>query len=143
MKWFTKLVGRLPFAGKMSIRPLVFGLYHSTTAIERRNSYLRILRLLAFFVLLHAVQTEMGIQALGFDSPIYAKAISGLYVLANVLVILTQLHLVFRTTRFFFSGLYPRSKRGYVGYSGAEMAIMLAVTIGGQIVFLSLYILYR
>ena len=143
MKWFTKFVGRLPFAGKMSIRPLVFGLYHSTTAVERRKSYLYILTLLVFFVLLHAVQARMGIQALGFNSPIWAKAISGLYALANVFVVLTQLHLGFRTTRFFFGGLYPRSKRSYVDYSGAEVEIMLAVTIGGQIVFLSLYSIYR
>lgn len=141
MKWFTKFVGRLPLSGKMPIRLLVFGLYHSTTAVERRKSYLYILTILVFFVLLHVVQAIMGIQVLGFNSPIWAKAISGLYALVNVFVVLTQLHLGFRTTRFFFRGLYPRSKRSYIDYSGAEVA--MAVTLVGQIVFLSLYSIYK
>lgn len=143
MKWFSKFVGRLPFAGKMSIKPLVFALYQSTTSIERLKSYISILILLIFFVLLHTVQARMGIQALSFNSPIWAKAISGLYALANIFVVMTQLHLCFRTTRFFFVGLYPRRKRSYAGYSGDEMMTMLVVTLVGQIVFLSLYSLYK
>jgi hypothetical protein len=46
MKSFTKLIGRLSFAGKMPIKPLVFGLYNATTLEERRGSYPKLAALL-------------------------------------------------------------------------------------------------
>lgn len=139
MKGFTKFIGRLPFAGKMSIKPLVFGLYQSTTQEERQWAYAKLAGLLVAFILLHGVQMTMGVEALEFDSPIWAKVVSALYAIVNFCVVLTQLHLGYRTTRFYFKGLYPKTKRGYTEHSGNEVAIMLAVTLGGQIIFLSQY----
>lgn len=143
MKKFTKFIGKFPFSGKISIRSLVFSLYQSTTVVERRKSYLRLVALLVLFVLVHGVQAGMGVQVLGFDSPIWAKAISGLYALINICVVLAQVHLGFRTTQFFFKGLFPRRRRSYVEYSGAEANVMCTVTLGGQIIFLLLYLLYK
>lgn len=143
MKSFAKFISRLPFTGKISIKQLVFGLYQATTPEERRRSYLKLAALLVLFILPHAVQMKMGISALGFNSPIWAKGVSALYALANSCVVLTQIHLGYRTTRFFFWGLYPRAKRSYAKHSGTEVAIIRAVTLGGQIIFLSLYNLYR
>lgn len=142
MKGFAKLIGRLPFAGKMSIKSLVFGLYQSTTREERQWSYAKLAGLLVLFILLHGVQMKMGIRALEFDSPIWAKVVSAIYAIANFCVVLTQIHLGYRTTRFFFRGLYPRVKRSYTEHSGTEVAIMLVVTLGGQIIFLSQYLWY-
>lgn len=142
MKGFTKLIGRLPFTGKMSIKPLVFGLYQSTTREERLWSYAKFASFLVLFILLHGVQMKMGIRALEFDSPIWTKVVSAIYAIVNFCVVLIQIHLGYRTTRFFFRGLYPRAKRGYTEHSSTEVAIMLAVTLGGQIIFLSQYLWY-
>ena len=143
MKRFAKLIGRLPFAGKMTIRPFIFTLYHSTTMEERKRSYLRFVVLIIFFVLLHGVQAEMGIRALSFNSPLWAKAISGLYAIANISVVLTQIYLGFKATRFRFCAPLPRAKRKDDGYSSADALIMMAVTLGGQILFLFFYNWYR
>jgi len=139
MKKFAQLIGRLPFAGKMAIRPLIFALYSSTKKVERRNSYLLLMSLLIMYILLHGVQMKMGIRALEFESPTWAKVISALYAITNFCVVLTQIQLCYRATRFFMRGLYPRVKRSYVENSRLEIAIMLAVTLGGQIIFLYIF----
>ncbi len=142
MRSFAKFIGRLPFVGKMSIKPLVFALYQSTTPEERRWNYFKLASFLTLFILLHGVQMQMGITALKFDSPVWAKIVSAFYGVTNFCVVLTQIHLGYRTTRFFLKGLYPRVRRNYTKHSGSEVAIMLAVTLGGQIIFLSQYLWY-
>lgn len=143
MKEFARFIGMLPFAGKMTIRPLVYRFYQSTTKTERRRSYLHLVVLLVFFVLFHAVQAKMGVQALSFNAPTWVKAISGLYALANICVVLTQMYLGFRATNFLFKGLYPRTNRSHPKWTDVEVVTILAVTLGGQIVFLLLYSLYK
>jgi hypothetical protein len=142
MKSFSKFVGRFPFSGKVSIRMLAFGLYHSTSTTARRWNYFFLMALLILFVVLHGVQMKMGIEALYFESPVWAKVISATYAFANFSVALTQAYLIWRVTRFFLRGLYPRMKRRCIEYSGNEVAVMFAVTIAGQIIFVSQYIHY-
>ena len=142
MKSFAKLIGKLPFAGKLAIRPTIFSFYQSVTERERRRNYLWLLLLFVSFVLLHGVQAKMGIEALGFDSPIWAKMVSALYAAANICVIVTQIYLGFRVTRFVFTAPYPRMRRKGNDYSAKQANTMLVVTLGGQVIFLILYCWY-
>ena len=142
MKSFAKFIGRLPFSGKMSIKPLVFGLYQSTTWEERQWNYAKLAGFLVLFILIHGVQMTIGIRALEFESPVWAKVVSAFYAIANFFAVLTQVYLGYRTTRFFFRDLYPRVKRSYTEHSGTEVAIMHIVTLGGQIIFFSQYLWY-
>ncbi len=143
MRSFTRFVDKLPFAGKMSIKPLVFSLYQSTTRFERKKKYRNLSIFLFLFALLHVVQLNMGIQALHFTSPVWAKVVSFLYAAANFAVVVTQFHLLYRVTRFYFKGSYPRGKVSYCEHTGTEMLTMLAVTLIGQIIFLSQYNWYN
>jgi hypothetical protein len=143
MKSFAKLIDKLPFAGKLTIHPVIFGLYQSTTKEERRSSYLQILGLLILFILFHVLQVNMGIKALEFNAPVWVKVVSALYAIANTCIVLTQIYLVFRTTRFYFCAPLPRMMREYAGYSDVQAVTMIAVTLGGQIIFLSLYYWFR
>ncbi|MEK7514468.1 MAG: hypothetical protein AAB587_01455 [Patescibacteria group bacterium] len=142
MKSFAKLVGMLPFIGKMLIRPYVFNLYQSTRGEERRWSYVYLMVLLVLLTLFHGVLAKMGIRALSFDSPIWVKAISALYTITNICVILSQIYLGFRATCFFLRARENRAWRNDTGYSAAEAVTMIAVTLAGQIIFFSLYLWY-
>jgi len=143
VKSFVKLIGRLPFAGKIPIRPFVFGLYQSTTTAKRRRSYLWLMALLVLLVVAYGAGARMGVRALSFDSPTWAKAISVAYVVVNACIILTQIYLGFRATRFCLRASYPRVKRSNTGYSYAEIAVMFVVTSTGQFMFFLLYFLYN
>jgi hypothetical protein len=142
MESFAKLIGKLPFAGKIAIRLIIFSFYQSMTAQKRRWNYLWLMLLLVFFVLFHGVQAQMGIEALSFDAPYVVKVVSALYAVANVCVVLTQMYLGFRATHFLFCAPYPRMQRRDRGYSAANTAIMFAITLGGQTIFCFLYNLY-
>jgi hypothetical protein len=140
---FAKFIGELPFVGKMTIRPFVYSFYQSKTETERQRSYLHLMILLVFFVLFHAVLGWMGLQMFGFVAPIWVRVAGGLYALANICVVLTQIYLGFRVTKFLFDGLYPRTNRVRPEWNSAEALTMVSVTIGGQIVFFLLYSLYK
>ncbi len=143
MKSFTRFVGKLPFTGKMPIRQFVFDLYRSTTKEERRRKYLSVVILLSVNVLMHGAQAAIGIQALSFKTPLWAKVFMGLYTLTNISVVLAQISLVFRATGFCFRGPYSREKKRYRDvFSTSEIKTMWAVTVGGQIAFVFLYALY-
>jgi uncharacterized membrane protein YhaH (DUF805 family) len=141
MKSFAKLVGKLPLIGKLLIRPYVFNLYQSMTSRERRRNYIHLMVLLVLFILFHGVLAKMGIRALSFDSPMWVKVISVLYAIANICVILSQIYLGFRATHFFLKAPL-RAGKNDCGYSDAETVVMIIVTLGGQIVFFSLYLWY-
>jgi hypothetical protein len=143
MREFARFINILPLSGKITIRPLVYRFYQSTTETERGRRYLHLVVIIAFSILLHAVQAKMGIQALNFNAPTWAKAISGIYALTNICVVLTQIYLGFRATIFSFKGLYPRTKRSHPDYTGVQVIVMLAVTLGGQIVFFLIYSSYN
>ncbi|NTW13930.1 MAG: hypothetical protein HGA31_02770 [Candidatus Moranbacteria bacterium] len=143
MTSFTKFIGKLPFSGKLAIRPLAYRFYLSTTSSERKRSYLALLALLAFYVLTHAVQAEMGTEILRQDSPIWAKVIAGIYAVVNTCVTLTQIHLCLRATHYLFLGHYPRIQRSVPEWSDAETKRMVSVTFIGQAIFLVVYILFK
>jgi hypothetical protein len=143
MKSFTRFVGRLPFSGKLLIRQFVFGLYRSTTKTERRRKYLSLVILLSIYVPVHVLQAVLGIQALDFNAPIWVKVFMSLYALINISVVLVQISLGFRATKFCFRGLYSQTKKKYNHVlSTSERRTIQLVTGGGQITFVVLYALY-
>lgn len=143
MRWFIRFVNSLPLAGKMTIRAVVFPFYQSTTKEDRRLYYALTMALLAFLIVVHAVQALMGFQlAVLLHCPAWARAIGGVYALVNVSVVLVQSHLAFRVTRFLFKGTYPRRLRSYERYSSRDLLKMGAVTVIGQAVMLAVYFHY-
>lgn len=138
MNGLVRLINGFPFAGKPAIRRLIFDMYQSTTAVERRRRYLQTMGWLIVFALLHAGQATMGIYALGFNAPIWVKIIDVLYVAANVGVVIAQIQLCFRATRFFFRfrDLFSKTNRNYTDYSDAAAGMMVALTLVGQAIFL-------
>ncbi len=143
MKKVANLVSRLPFVGKLCIGQLIFALYFSMDKFERRKKYLMLMILLMTFILGHAVQLNMGIQAMSFRSPVWAKVISFLYAAANFGVVLTQIYLTFRSTVFFFKERYPKRRRSYKECSYGEIFTMLIVTSLGQAVFFMQYSYFK
>ena len=143
MKSCAQLVGKLPFAGKITLRPFIFGLYLSTTKERRRTAWLNLLALLIIFSLGHGKQVRMGIKICEYGVPVWVRAIGALYAMINASVILTQVYLAYRITRFYFRGPLPRMDRTYVEYSAAQTMTMTAVTLGGQILFGALYLWFR
>ena len=143
MKILAKLIGTLPLAGKMVIRPLVFHLYQSPSTEQRSQNYARLILLLVLLAILHLVQMSLGIEAVLCTSPMWAKVVSVLYAIANFCVALTQVQLSFRATGFYRKGSYPQKKRGYKKYSTQQELHMIIVTIGGQIVFFTQYTLFN
>jgi hypothetical protein len=143
MKKFAKFVGKFPFAGKMSIRPLIFNLYQTTSETERRHTFLCLMGLLVVFIFFHALQARMGIQALKFESPNWAKLIFALYAIINISVVITQIYLCYRAIRFYVLAVFPQRKRGYNDYPAKESIKMVIVTLSGQFIFLSFYFLYQ
>jgi len=142
MKSFFRFIGMLPFIGKIGIKLLVYHFYQSMTASERKQSYLHLIVFLAYSILLHATQAMVGIQALSFNSPLWVKVISGLYAIINICVILTQAYLGLRITNFWRRGMCPRTNKAMPEWTISEVATMLAVTFGGQIFFITLYLWY-
>lgn len=136
MRGFVRFINRLPFAGKMSIRPLVFLLYSSTTRGRQWASYAGLIILLAVFVVGHSFQARDGMAA-AMAGPVSVKIVGGLYAVANISVVIAQVYLAGRVTLFIRRGLTPRRKKAYRGFSLTSVIIMIAVTLGGQIVFLS------
>ena len=143
MKRFAKLIGMFPFCGKLTIRPFVFGIYQSTTGGGRWKNYAALMVVLLLFILLHGLQAKMGVEALNFSAPIWVRGVAGLYALINACVVLTQIHLVFRATYFSLAKPLAKEKRVYYCHSEAEKLKMIVITLGGQIVFLLIYILYK
>ncbi|KKR35404.1 MAG: hypothetical protein UT67_C0002G0028 [Candidatus Magasanikbacteria bacterium GW2011_GWA2_40_10] len=145
MNSFTRFVGKLPLSGKMLIRPALFGLYQSTTLSERRLKYWSLIIFFSFFVFVHGLQAALGVEALGFESPVWTKTIFGLYALVNISVVLAQISLGLRATQFFFkkgNGSFSPKRKRYINYSKSEVKTMLVVTLGGQIIFILFYTWY-
>lgn len=147
MKSFTKFVSKLPFSGKALIRPVIFALYQSIAASERKQNYLNAIFLLTLFILAHAVQVSFAVRMMSFDAPAWVRVISAFYALVNICVCVVQMHICFRATRFYLYAPYPRAARNGRGAPNVKMTIegmiALVITLSGQIFFFSLYFHYR
>lgn len=142
MKRFVSFISAFPFSGKVIIRSRVYKFYQSRTKEEQKRNYLFLIALLIFSFFGHTAQAAMGVQLI-FHSPLWLKALSSLYTAANICVILVQIYIGYRVTSFLSKNLSARGKRLVPKYTTAEIVGMVAATWGGQIIFLSLYFLYR
>jgi len=93
--------------------------------------------LLVFFILAHAIQAMIGIQAVGFNSSAWVKVIAGFFAFGNFVVILAQIHLYIRVKRFFYRGLFSKGKRSYMDYSKTQVVAMITTTAGLQAIFIT------
>ena len=135
MKFFSKLIGQLPLAGKLMIRPMLFSVYLSTNKTQRNLNYAFALVLLLFLVWAHSYQAVSGIEALFISPPLWAKSISALYASVNIGVTIVQAYLCFKLTHFVFRARLTRTRKFIPDYTLIEVLTMLTVTLGGQIVF--------
>lgn len=137
MKAFSLFIGRLPLAGKLSIRPLFSDLYCSQSFPERLKRYFVLIGVLVLFIFAHGMQARMGIQlATTFNKPFWVVIIGGLYAIINLAVSVAQMYLAYKATRFLFRNRYLRSKsQALRDLSVIEILIAAVVTLSGQLIF--------
>lgn len=158
---FDHFFSRFPFAGKIAITPSVV---NTRLEQDRKTKEVRIAKsigLLSLFVLAHAFQADLGINALSrlqYESitgnPIVdlQAIIDSLYVLVNAGAVICQTRLLTKmvgeiskvrtlknTTRSWSEALEnsfsPKHSREF--YTDNERSKMTTVTLGGQLLFLA------
>jgi hypothetical protein len=142
MRRLTIWMGRLPLAGKLTIRPLLFDIYTATSRKKRIVWYIVFMAVIVLSLIGHGAQAQMGLEAFQFHSPLWARAYSVLYACVNSCVVVVHAYLGYRTTRFLQRGRYPKSRRQYTHHSGGETATAFLVTMAGQLTFALQYIWY-
>jgi len=140
MKRFATQIGRLPLAGRIPIKPIVFCLFQSTNQFERTYSYIQLMVLLLTLIGLHAFQMWIALTVITFPTPAWVQLVSIVYILGNGCVIFAQAHLCYRATLFYFSrSAYRQKMRDYRPHSQDEIRLMLGVTFTIQILFFGIY----
>lgn len=145
MKFIAGFVAAFPFAGKIAIRNSLFSLYLSRTKKEKTARWWTFLFVMAFLIIGHALQAEMGMKGLRFSQgPTFFRLISAVYFVANTLITITQVYTLYRGTRFYLGETLKDSSRKYdkKKYSGGEQLYMLLVTVICQVVFFVPYEIY-
>ena len=143
MKKIIGFINRLPFAGKTYTKECAFRLFcQSMTKKERLENWLSLMMWLTFSIFFHALTGFLGLYMLQSNAPLFAKAIFGIYALANACAVLAQMHLAWRSTLFFFTGKYPKRKKTWKDFSSEEVITMAIITMGGISIFLATYLMY-
>jgi hypothetical protein len=127
----------------MVIRPGVDAVRQSATRRDRLTSYAILMLTLILFVIAHGYQAWMGISAMEFLAPVWAKVIYAVYAIVNSAVTLTQAHIICRTTRFVLFTPLKASFQRLAEFSPREQTLMLFVTLGGQASFITIYLVYQ
>ncbi len=144
MKAFSMFIGKLPFAGKITLRQCFTALYRSQTFSERLKCYFILLGVLALWFFGHGMQVLMGIRLMFTENvPFWAVVAGALYAVINFAVILTHIYLGIRATKFLFSNRYLRHTQHAVSdMTNGEVLLALVTTLAGQFGFLAIYFLY-
>jgi len=143
MRGFVYFINGIPFCGKLPIRYLLLMCFQSETEILRRHNGLALLFVLATFIFGHTLQAVLGIEALGFKSPVWAKIIFGLFTTANLCVAVAQIYLAFRVKHFFFDRPFLQTRKTLSTYSFGESVKMLVITFFCHMIFCSTYNLFH
>ena len=138
----AKAVGKLPFIGKLSLRPAVINFRCSANSRVRRTRYFRLVSTLVLMVISHAVQALVGFWAMGFDAPTSVRVYYCLYAASNAAVVLAHAEILIRSTFFLFRGPYPREAKRYPEPSKFEKWLAIGFTISAQAIMLVLLALY-
>ncbi len=134
MKKIAIFIGKLPFVGKLVIRPVIFGLYQSQTFYKRLIYYCLLVVILLYFVFVHGSQMISAIKYFNLNSSFILKGVCCVFAVVNFCVTLTQLYLIYRSTCFFIKGKYLKKIHHYRDYSFLEKVIMFVTTLSGQII---------
>lgn len=139
LKRFTQLVSKLPFAGKLAIRP-AFRNFVRANGRKRHGAFAWLSSILGFMVIGHGRQAWVGLQAMRLayfaKTKVFWHVVFAGYTAANIAVTIAQAYLlcwslyVFATRR--HTGLIAAAD----DYTGREIVVMLVVTLGGQGLFI-------
>jgi hypothetical protein len=144
MKAFSIFIGKLPFAGKVTIRQRFTALYKSQTFAERLQCYFILLGVLAAWFLGHGMQVAMGFRLIFAENvPFWTVSLGALYAIINSAVILAHAYLGIRATKFLvFNRHYRKTSHAVSEMSVSEGLFAFVATLVGQFGFLAIYFMY-
>jgi hypothetical protein len=135
-------VNRLPFAGKLSLRPVVLAVYTADKKTKKLKA-LGAFLLLSLFIVAHSSQVQLGVRGYSNHDLIPIKGFFLIYALANVLVTYTQCIIFSRLLVHLFRSKDKRSRHLSSGifqeYRPSYALTCILVTLGGQVIFGLLY----
>lgn len=138
LKEFTQLVSKFPFAGKIVIRPAYLGFVQADKR-KRTGRFAWLSSILGVMVFGHGKQAFMGVQAmrLAFSSKIkvFWHLVFVGYTAANVAVTIAQIYLLCWCVYLYLAQRHTRPVGPTADFTLKEILIMMAVTLGGQILF--------
>jgi hypothetical protein len=143
MKKFAKFISSLPFSGKIALGKLVFAVYFARTFSERKRAFIKVLVILILFLLGHTQQALMGFEGIHSHAPIWIMPIFFLYFLTNTGVVITQIYVTYRVTKFYLGNNYPKENKNILKKISEKSAKRMSIfTWLGQIIFIVPYIIY-
>lgn len=132
----SDVINKLPLAGKLATKPILFWAYKATTWEEKLVRISLALLFLVFFIVFHYFQLEIGWEVYTKSSMIALQAIGIIYVVVNAAVIYTQGILSLRLLRVVVRSSQRNPCRlQYKPYSLGYAMLSLVATFGGQAVF--------
>jgi hypothetical protein len=137
-KKFVYAVNDIPFAGKLTIRPLAYHYWNARTTPEKSSWFIGLVFVLALFIFGHGTQSVLGFGNFSHHHSFLLNIIFLVYGLVNLAVSIAQTHLLFRAIKHLFKRL-PKTKRKYVGMGCWPTVLCVLVTLLGQITFFVAY----
>ncbi|NCB20890.1 MAG: hypothetical protein EOM88_03130 [Clostridia bacterium] len=141
LKTIARLISILPLAGRLAIKPLLFGAY-GASGFKKVGLVSLSYFLLAILILGHSYQAKLSYGCFNDTEYIAVKAFMLLYMSVNILVTYVQFFLACRLTAHCFKNRHMFQEENnchvFSGFAPAQMLLFMIVTISGQIAFLVL-----
>jgi hypothetical protein len=104
-----------------------------------------LLAVLGFFIVAHGYQAHMGTEIMLLSStPLLIKLVGFLYAGVNLGVVLAEMYLVVRAIKIRSCNRYiTRQPSVKYSWGSKEMLTSVVVTLGGQLIFGAVYIIYN
>ncbi len=142
MRGFVKVVSSLPFAGKLAIRPAMRGFLRSKLH-ERWKSFVWVVTVLSAMIFGHSAQAMQGIRstirlaavALRFK-PLWYLVFAA-YTAANIAVTIVQIYLLYYCVVIYFWRQRTVMAGEHREFTLGEFLLMIGVTLGGQMLFMT------
>lgn len=131
---------KLPFSGKVAIRPTTVRFFKERRANKKWKSFIKVVVLLIFMIVCHAIQAMMGYGIAFYEDLLWARVVGALYCIVNSLVSYAQFILLIRVIKHTFrfyrikrekETTPPGSFSDYC-YSPKYVFLCLVVTLLGQ-----------
>lgn len=134
-------INKLPFAGKVSLQPLIREIF-SATPEKRNNSIFHFLLLLALFFFGHGSQAWMGWQVFSSTASDLIRFLGAIYCLINCLVVYTHIVILIRVVILLRrNNSHQLGKIAFKPYSVGYTFFCLLFTLLGQFAFIFVYML--